>query len=146
MDFRDYDTRVGAYALIFDGDSVLLTWWNGNGRPDWASWALPGGGVELGEQVEGAVIREVFEETGFRIELDDYLTTHSWARVDEDHPRPFNAVRIVFTAHIVGGTLGVVEVGGTTDRAEWVPLDRLDEIGPRGQLVDVALDTWRRRS
>ncbi|WP_197510630.1 NUDIX hydrolase [Tessaracoccus coleopterorum] len=86
MDFRDYDTRVGAYALIFDGDSVLLTWWNGQGRPDWASWTLPGGGVELGEQVEGAVIREVFEETGFRVELDDYLTTHSWARMDDEHP------------------------------------------------------------
>ncbi len=146
MHFSEYDTRVGAYALILDGDSVLLSWWTGQSHPEWASWTLPGGGVEFGEQIESAVVREVFEETGYRVELDDYLTSHSFAQYATEDRRPFASVRIVFVAHIVGGQLGTVEVDGSTERAEWIRLDQLDEAGPRVELVDIALAALRRRA
>lgn len=145
MQLGEFDTRVGAYALIFDGESVLLSWWNGESRPQLASWTLPGGGVEFGEQLEGAAIREVFEETGYRIELEDYLTSGSFAMTGDGLRRPLHRVRVVFTARIVGGRLGTIEVGGSTDRAAWIPLAELDQAGPRLDLVDMALDAWRRR-
>ena len=54
---------------------------------------------------------------------------------------------MVFDAEIVGGVLGTLEVGGSTDRAEWLPLDdllRLDGVDlPRSGIVDVALAAWR---
>lgn len=146
MHFTQYDTRVGAYALIFDGDRVLLSWLAVLPTQEVAAWTLPGGGVEFGEQLESAVVREVFEETGYKVELDGYLTSHSFAQYATEDRRPFSSVRVIFTAHIVGGSLGTVEVDGSTERAEWIHLDRLDEAGPRVELVDVALDAWRRRS
>jgi 8-oxo-dGTP pyrophosphatase MutT (NUDIX family) len=36
-------------------------------------WRPPGGGVKEGEDVVEAVLREAYEETGLRVELDRYL-------------------------------------------------------------------------
>lgn len=38
-------------------------------RRDVPVWVLPGGGIEEGETPEKAVIREVFEETGFHVSI-----------------------------------------------------------------------------
>ena len=48
LEFFDYDTRIAAYAVVVDGDRLLLSWWNGEqvGEPQ---WSLPGGGVDLAE-------------------------------------------------------------------------------------------------
>ena len=145
MNFTDYDTRIAAYALIIDEGRVLLSWFNGLRHPERASWTLPGGGVEFGEALEGAVLREVFEETGYRIELDGYLTSRSFGTTGDEDGRAKHIVGIIFLAHVVGGTLGTVEVGGSTDRAEWIPLDQLDAAGPRVEGVNVALAAWQGR-
>jgi ADP-ribose pyrophosphatase YjhB (NUDIX family) len=55
--------RPGVAAVIFTDDRVLL-----QRRDDTGRWGLPGGGVEPGESVRQAVIREVREETGLEVE------------------------------------------------------------------------------
>ncbi|MCH8613892.1 NUDIX hydrolase [Arsenicicoccus dermatophilus] len=142
MHFTEYDTRLAAYALIVDGDRVLLTWFNGQGGRQ-PCWTLPGGGVELDESCEQAVVRECQEETGHTVELGRPLTTthRVWREVGA---RPYKAVRVVFEARITGGVLGVQEVGGTTDRAEWFALAEVSALEPRADSVDAALAAWRR--
>ncbi|WP_232226199.1 NUDIX hydrolase [Brachybacterium phenoliresistens] len=47
MHFTEYDTRLGAYALIVDEQRrILLSWYNG----PTPCWTLPGGGVDFGER------------------------------------------------------------------------------------------------
>ena len=55
--------RPGVAAIIFSADGVLL-----QRRDDNRMWGLPGGGVEPGESIRDAVIREVLEETGLDVE------------------------------------------------------------------------------
>lgn len=60
---RTYRRRPGAYALLPDGDDLLLTLQADPG-PD---LQLPGGGIDPGESPIAALHREVYEETGWRI-------------------------------------------------------------------------------
>jgi ADP-ribose pyrophosphatase YjhB (NUDIX family) len=64
---RTYPTRpyLAVSAAIFRDGQVLIV---RRGRPPaHGLYTLPGGGVELGETLEQAVIREVREETGLAI-------------------------------------------------------------------------------
>lgn len=58
-----YRDRPGAYAVIREGDSLLLT---ESFRPH-HEIQLPGGGLDPGEGPLAALHREVMEETGWRI-------------------------------------------------------------------------------
>jgi 8-oxo-dGTP diphosphatase len=65
-DSRSYPTRpyLAVSAAIFRAGRVLIV----RRRPMQGIYTLPGGGVELGETLEQAVIREVREETALAIE------------------------------------------------------------------------------
>ncbi len=64
---RTYPTRpyLAVSAAIFRDGRVLIV--RRARRPAQGLYTLPGGGVELGETLEQAVIREVREETGLAI-------------------------------------------------------------------------------
>jgi 8-oxo-dGTP diphosphatase len=144
VDFTEYDTRLAAYAVIVDDRGrILLTWYNGKGRGE-PGWTLPGGGVQYAETLEEAVVREVREETGYLVDLDRLLATDSFTEVDDERPRPFKSVRVIYLAHIAGGSLGTLERDGTTDRAAWIPLNEALQEDSRTQIVDVAINAWHR--
>jgi 8-oxo-dGTP diphosphatase len=67
-DSRSYPTRpyLAVSAAIFRAERVLIV--RRGVPPMQGIYTLPGGGVELGETLEQAVMREVREETGLAIE------------------------------------------------------------------------------
>ncbi|PYY39595.1 NUDIX hydrolase [Curtobacterium sp. MCPF17_046] len=142
MEYTDYDTRLASYAVVTDGDRVLLarlSW------PDAGLWTLPGGGVELDETVEEGAVREVREETGYDVVVEGLLGIRSHVvppeRRKHQNGRPMKAVQVVHRARVVGGALRH-EAVGTTDMARWVPLDELGA-HRHGLLVVQAL-RWAR--
>ncbi len=64
--------RCGASVIVYKGDQVLL-----QQRKDNRCWAYHGGCVELGENVEQAARRELFEETGLVAEELDFFGIYS---------------------------------------------------------------------
>ena len=82
---------VAAAARTRDGRWLLIR------RGDTGDWALPGGTLEWGETLRDAVVREVREEAGARVEtLGDVSGVYS--RSDRDVR--FHAVTIVVRAEV----------------------------------------------
>jgi 8-oxo-dGTP diphosphatase len=128
--------RVGAYAVVLRDGALLLARFVGSDPP---RWTLPGGGLDHGEDPRDAAVREVEEETGYRVELQRLLAVESFRALVErsDGPVDHQAICVIYTAEVVGGELRH-EVGGTTDVAAWVPLASVTDL-VRGGLVDIGL-------
>jgi ADP-ribose pyrophosphatase YjhB (NUDIX family) len=130
--------RAAAYGWVERADSVLLC---RIAAPDAGAgrWMLPGGGLDFGEDPVDGVLRELREETGLTGIVDGLLGVrsavlepHATARADRIH-----AVAILYRVTAVEADL-VVEVGGSTDLAAWVPFAELDT------LPTVPLVGWAR--
>jgi ADP-ribose pyrophosphatase YjhB (NUDIX family) len=96
---------VATSAVVADGQGRILM----QRRADSGNWALPGGGMEMGESLTDSVIREVREETGYEIEVRGLVGTYTDPRhiivySDGEVRRQFN---ICYTARIIGGQLTV---------------------------------------
>jgi ADP-ribose pyrophosphatase YjhB (NUDIX family) len=100
-------------VAILDKDRVLLT-----KREDFEVWCLPGGGVEEGESLAAAGIREVKEETGLDVELTRLVGVYSrlGGGLSDVHS-------VLYTARPVGGELQVQP--GETLEIAYFPFDRL---------------------
>ena len=125
--------RLGAYAVIFHDDALLLTRISTIGYPvGW--WALPGGGVQHGESPHDAVERELYEETGLRARSRRLVDVHDIHIVDlgrNDQYEDFHGVHLLYAVEVDPTvTPHVVEQDGTTDQVAWVPLDELPPRNP----------------
>ncbi len=72
---------IGVGAVVFLNDAVLLV--KRKFEPAANKWAIPGGKLEFGETLKQAAEREVFEETGIRIEATEVAHIFEW--IDQHH-------------------------------------------------------------
>jgi 8-oxo-dGTP diphosphatase len=124
---------VGVAAIVCKDDRILL------GRRSPASsypglWCIPCGYVEYDEDVQAAIKREFYEETGLVIELDGVFTAQSnW------HNPEVHTVGIWFRAHITGGG---IKPGDDIDKVEYFPLDAVPPLAfPTDAQVIVMLSS-----
>lgn len=74
-------TRTSARVVMLDGDGrVLLLRGHDPAVPETFYWFTVGGGVEKGENLRSAAVREILEETGVAADPDD-LRGPMWRRV-----------------------------------------------------------------
>lgn len=100
-------------AVLVDG-KILLT-----KRDDFQVWCLPSGGVEDGESLAEAAIRETKEETGIDVELTRVIGVYSrLGGVPDVHA-------VLYEAKPIGGKLRVQP--GETLEVDYFPFDKLPE-------------------
>ena len=131
-------TRLAAYGVIVRDGSILLCR-VAPGNLGEGLWTLPGGGLDFGEAPIDGAVREVEEETGLLAAIAGPPVIHSdsgvWDR--RSGPVSYHHVRFVFPMRVVGGEERL-EVDGSTDAFEWVPLADVPSRS-LGDLVERAL-------
>lgn len=119
---------VGAAVLVTDEDGRVLLIRRAPGSTRPGLWAIPAGYVDYGEDVRDAARREMQEETGLVVDVDDPVFVAS-----NFHDPNKLTVGIWFRGTVIGGTL---EAG---DDADDVGYFALDELPPLAFETDVAL-------
>jgi 8-oxo-dGTP pyrophosphatase MutT (NUDIX family) len=117
--------RFAAYAVVISSRGLLATQYSGRTAVT-GRWGMPGGGLDDHEPPASAVLREVAEETSQEIILGELVrvqTSHWVGRSPYGTIEDFHAVRLIYRASCPHPTEPVVlDQGGTTEAAQWVPL------------------------
>lgn len=131
-DGKEYEVPVGdlvirpsVYAVIIRDNTVLLV-------HQWDGYDFPGGGIDLGEDLSEALVREVREETGLEVETGELVACEN-AFYHTESGKNLHSILIYRTAEVVGGELSMaglteLEKGWTHDLPEWIPLTDIDKI------------------
>jgi len=111
--------KVDVRGALFKGDQVLLVRERSDGK-----WTMPGGWVDVNDSPSDAVVREIFEESGYRAKALKLA-----ALVDRNlHPHPpsvHHIYKLFFLCEITGGT---PTISDETDGVEFFPVTALPEL------------------
>ena len=91
--------------------------------PDQGRWAFPGGKIEMGERIEDAAARELFEETGVTAEP---LTVFDAVDVFDHDADGLLRRHYILVAVLCRWISGEPVAGDDASQARWVPLAELD--------------------
>ncbi len=122
----DVDLRtplVGMDAAVFDDDGQVLL----IQRSDNHKWAMPGGAAEVGETPAANIAREVWEETGYRVEITHLLGVFDNSRYHREYKR--HGYLLLFAGKVIGGE---ATLSNESIDVQWVALDAIpwDELSP----------------
>lgn len=113
---------VAADAAVFSflGENVQLLLVKRRNEPFRGQWALPGGFVDIDEELEDAVARELEEETGLTgIRLEQ---SHTFGKCGRD-PRG-RVITVTFMGILTEGAIKVA-AGDDAAEAEWFDITKL---------------------
>ncbi|HEY0196692.1 MAG TPA: NUDIX domain-containing protein [Methanobacterium sp.] len=98
----EYVFGLAVRALITDEDGkILILKRSVDSKTNPGKWELPGGKVDQGEPFDEALIREVYEETGLKISLDNVIGA------SQQNLPLIRAVHIIMSGKIVEGELNL---------------------------------------
>ena len=86
--------KVDVRAAVFRDGRILLV-----KEPDDGGWSLPGGWADVGETPAGAAVREVYEESGYRVRALRLIAAYDRDR--HGHPPiPYHVYKLVYLCEI----------------------------------------------
>jgi 8-oxo-dGTP diphosphatase len=121
---RQYPKRpvVGVGAVILDRDQILLE--KRKNSPGKGKWSVPGGLVELGEDVEQAVIREVKEETCLDVYEPRLIDAVNYVSLGEKGGVMYHYVILDYLVTVKSGD---PKAASDADALKWVPFNEVEE-------------------
>lgn len=123
---------LGASVAVFRGGRVMLA---ARGRaPMEGLYSLPGGGVEPGETLAEAALRELREETGVEAQIFGFLAP---VEVIERDPQGRVRVHIVIAAHAARWVSGEPQTGPEARDIRWISEDEIESLPTTPGLPDV---------
>jgi ADP-ribose pyrophosphatase YjhB (NUDIX family) len=107
-------------VLVHNGKLVLIKRGNDPGR---GKWSIPGGLVELGEQIESAVIREANEETCLTVKNPQIVDVVDNVERDAEGKVKYHYVIVDYLVEVVCGDIAAAS---DAEELRWVPFDEVE--------------------
>lgn len=132
-------SRVRASAIVVQGDKILtfraIDPVNGK-----EYYFLPGGKIEAHETAPEAVIRETFEETGYRIRVEessciDKEYIFQWAGED------FDCLTLFYRGYLLNSLRAVVKDADYNKGVEWLPISEIKNVFAYSRSVLEAVES-----
>lgn len=115
--------RAAVGAVVFHNEKVLLV---RRGQPPAEGlWAIPGGRVKIGETLQQAAEREIYEETGVKIVAGDPVFAFDVIVRDAKDRIRFHYVIVDLAAEYVAGT---PLAGDDASQARWVSAEGIQRL------------------
>ena len=128
FDTRKYPIRphVGVGILLVRDNCLLLIKRKYN--PDAGYWSIPGGHLDLGEEVQKAAEREGFEETGFKVKVTELAGIIDKIMYDDDGKIEYHYVLLNYFVEQIDGDDNQAPTPDTDALdAKFVPFNELKE-------------------
>jgi 8-oxo-dGTP diphosphatase len=116
------DQPIVGIGVVIVNDRKIALIKRGN-EPSKGKWTVPGGLVELGESVEGAVIREAKEETCLDVEDPQLIDVVGNVDRDEKGKVKYHYVIIDYLVHVKSGA---IKAASDAEELRWVPFDEVE--------------------
>ena len=134
IDVEEYKLNVRAAGIIIHNNKILT---HRNTKSD--HYALIGGRVEIGEDSEATLKREIMEEMGKEIEITGYISTiENFFEMDS---KKYHEIMFVHKAEFknekdqkIEDTIKNIE-GKDYLVYEWIPLEKIDEYPIKPEVV-----------
>ena len=111
--------KVDVRGGVFVGDRVLLVRERSDGK-----WTLPGGWVDVNDAPSDAVVREIYEESGYRAKAVKLAALFDKNR--HDHPPGIHHIyKLFFLCELTGGAAAL---SNETDGVDFFPVGSLPEL------------------
>ena len=100
QDFGYATPKVDVRAFILEEGKVFLI----REDSDQGRWTLPGGWADVNASPKENVIREVFEESGYRVRVDALLAVLDREKQGHTPSFPYHVYKMFFRCSIIGGS------------------------------------------
>lgn len=116
-------------TIVIKDEKVLLVSSKYN---DEEFYLFPGGGMEFGETVEEAAIRETFEETGVKVKIKDLFHVSEYIYSEDWNKR---SISMFFIAEVVEILKPTTDDEGKIKEVKWIKLSELDNYDIRPKRI-----------
>lgn len=135
--------RPSIYGVLVEDGKILLS-------KQWDGWDIPGGGIEIDETIEEALVREFKEETGLEIKpiKPIYCRTSFFAPNLSNEGQFWNSVMIYFLVEKIGGEISIDQCCNDEKKymklPEWIETEKAKTLkfyntAENGKIIDEAV-------
>lgn len=122
---KELSFRPSVYGVILKGNKILLS-------KQWDGYDFPGGGVDLGETINDALIREVKEETGLEVKAGKIVACENSFFMLPFKGGTVHSILMYYLCEIVGGEISTdyfdEHEREYADKPEWIDISELGKI------------------
>jgi len=140
--------RPSVYGIIFKDEKVLLS-------KQWDGYDFPGGGIKIGETIESALKREVKEETGFDVKMNELIACENSFFKYRSKDKYVQSILIYYLCEITGGEICLDFIAESEKEyigePEWISLKDIEKIKfynsiDSSDVVRKALETYNNKN